>query len=155
MAKRKKTKKTTRRRRRSMGAAGMGEAVTTLAGLTAGAIAGAYVSGMVKARLATLPKFAAPAGVVAIGYFVPKMLKSNLGKAIGAGMQAVGGLQLLNTVVAIPGLAGLGAILDRTVPRMNNPIGAPGFVNTPINGLPDRAYMGSRMGNGVGALYDN
>lgn len=152
---RKKTKKTHHRRRRRIGAGGMGDAITTLLGLTGGAIAGAYVSGIAKKQLSTLPAFAPPAIVVVAGYMLTKKVSGNLMKAIGTGMQAAGGLQLVSSFVTIPGLAGLGAILDRTVPRIQNPIGAPGFMHDPINGMPQKAYLGSRLGNALGALYDN
>jgi len=151
MAKR-KTKKVHHRRRRAVGAAGMADAVTTVLGLTGGALAGAYLTSVARAQFATLPKFAAPAVVVVAGTMVPKFLKSKLGAAVGAGMAAVGGLQLISSFIAVPGITGVGAITyGRSVPRIQNPIGAPGFMNTPISGAADMATIGK----GMGALYDN
>jgi hypothetical protein len=153
MAKR-KTKKVHHRRRRAVGAAGMADAVTTVLGLTGGALAGAYLTNIARAQFATLPKFAAPAVVVVAGTMVPKFLKSKLGASVGAGMQAVGGLQLISSFIAVPGITGTGVgavTYPRSVPRIQNPIGAPGFMNTPISGAQDM----QTIGKGMGALYDN
>lgn len=94
MAKRKKTRSKTRRRsRRSVGAIGKGFAMDAL-GLVAGAAAARVITGSDRIFPNLDPKIKS-AGVIAIGAFFPKVLKGSLGKSIGDGMIAAGGLGLL------------------------------------------------------------
>jgi hypothetical protein len=94
MAKRKKTRSKTRRRsRRSVGAIGKGFFMDAL-GLVAGAAAARVITGSDRILPNLDPKIKS-AGVIAIGAFFPKVLKGSLGKSIGDGMVAAGGLGLL------------------------------------------------------------
>lgn len=94
MAKRKKTRSKTRRRsRRSVGAIGKGFAMDAL-GLIAGAAAARVLTGSPRILPNLDPKLKS-AGVIAVGAFFPKLVKGDLGKAIGSGMIAAGGLGLL------------------------------------------------------------
>lgn len=94
MAKRKKARSKTRRRsRRSVGAIGKGFAMDAL-GLVAGAAAARIITGSDRILPNLDPKIKS-AGVIAIGAFFPKVLKGSLGKSIGDGMIAAGGLGLL------------------------------------------------------------
>jgi len=93
MAKRKK--KATRRRssRRRVGVIGKGFFMDAL-GLVAGAAAARVITSSGKILPNLDPKIKS-AGVVAIGAFFPKLIKGDLGKSIGSGMIAAGGLGLL------------------------------------------------------------
>lgn len=94
MARRKKRSAPSRRRKsRKMGAIGK-SFLMDAAGLIAGAAAARVITSSGK----ILPKVDAKiksAGVVALGVFFPKFLKGSLGKSIGDGMIAAGGLGLL------------------------------------------------------------
>ena len=92
MARRKKSRKVSRRRRR-IGAIGKGFAMDAL-GLVAGAAAGRILTSSGKILPNLDPKLKS-AAVVAIGAFFPKFVKGALGKSIGDGMVAAGGLGLL------------------------------------------------------------
>lgn len=96
MAKRRKAKKTSYRRKRRVGAIG-GSNLTSIAGIVAGAVAARMVVNKVLPNLDTKIK---NAGVLALGAFVmPRLLKGDLGKALGNGMVAVGGAGLLGELV--------------------------------------------------------
>jgi hypothetical protein len=94
MARRKKRSAPSRRRKsRRMGAIGK-SFIMDAAGLVAGAAAARVLtsSGKILPNLDAKIKSAA---VVAIGAFFPKFVKGSLGKSIGDGMVAAGGLGLL------------------------------------------------------------
>lgn len=93
MARRKKSRKVSRRRSRRVGAIGKGFFMDAL-GLIAGAAAGRVLTSSGKI-LPNLDPRIKSAGVVAIGAFFPTILKGDLGKSIGSGMVATGGLGLL------------------------------------------------------------
>jgi hypothetical protein len=95
MARRKK-KAAPRRRRssgRKMGALGKGF-IMDAAGLVAGAVGARILTSSPKILPNLDPKLKS-AGVIALGVFFPKLLKGGLGKSIGDGMIAAGGLGLL------------------------------------------------------------
>jgi hypothetical protein len=98
MAKRKKSRKTSRRRRR-IGAIGGGGMITQALGIIGGAIAGNLVQNKLLANVTAVPEAAKSAGVVALGVFFPKIVKGELGKALGNGMIAAGGIQLAKSVL--------------------------------------------------------
>ena len=102
MAKRKKhTKKHHRRRRHSIGAAPKGM-LTSILGIAAGAVVGRMVA---KKLLPNVDEKIKNAGVVVLGAMVmPKVLKSDLGRAIGNGMIAAGGVGLAGSF--LPAIAG-------------------------------------------------
>lgn len=92
---RKKAKKTYRKKRR-VGAIG-GSNLTSVAGIVAGAIVGKMVVNKVLPNIDTKIK---NAGVIAIGAFLmPRLLKGELGKALGNGMIAVGGAGLVGEFI--------------------------------------------------------
>jgi len=101
---RKKTKKTSRRRRssgrRGVGAINPGNLLTQIGGVLAGVAAAGYINKLALANQSETVKAAAP---IALGIAVPAfLLKSDFGKALGAGMVAYGGTKLLQKA----GLAG-------------------------------------------------
>lgn len=102
MAKRKR--KTSRRRssRRRMGAVGKANIQATL-GIIAGAVAGRLVA---KKLLPNVDERIKNAGVVVLGAAVfPRLIKGELGKAIGNGMVAAGGAGLVGSFVPALGQA--------------------------------------------------
>jgi hypothetical protein len=94
MARRKK-KAAPRRRRsgRKMGAMG-GSFIMNVLGLAAGAVGARILTSSPKVLPNLDPKIKS-AGVIAVGLYFPKLVKGNLGKSIGDGMVAAGGLGLL------------------------------------------------------------
>lgn len=105
MAKRRKKSAPRRRSRRRMGAIG-GAGLQSILGVVGGAIAAKIVTARV---LPNLDERIKSAGVVALGALVmPKVLKGELGKSIGAGMIAVGGSNLIANV--IPGIGAMETI---------------------------------------------
>lgn len=96
MARRKKRSVSRRKTRsRRMGAMNKGFIMDAL-GLVAGAVAGRILTSSPK----ILPNVNAKiksAGVIAVGLFFPKLIKGEIGKSIGSGMVAVGGLGLLQS----------------------------------------------------------
>lgn len=103
MARRKKTSRRRRRSGRRMGApAGM---LQSALGVIAGAVVGKLVA---KKLLPNIDEKIKNAGVVVLGAAVfPRLIKGDLGKAIGAGMIAAGGSGLVGSFIP-----GLGAIDD-------------------------------------------
>jgi hypothetical protein len=105
-----KTKRKTSRRRSRVGAikaGGIMGAVTIIAG----AVAASQVSKLIakaipatmSAKTSGLISGAAP---IVLGLFLPKIIKSDVGKNLGTGMIAAGGLNLVKST--IPSLAGVG-----------------------------------------------
>jgi len=102
MARRKR--KTSRRRssRRRMGAVGKANIQATL-GIIAGAVAGRLVA---KKLLPNVDERIKNAGVVVLGAVVfPRLIKGELGKAIGNGMVAAGGAGLVGSFIPALGQA--------------------------------------------------
>ena len=100
MARRKKHTRKHHKRSRRVGAVTGG--ITTSIGIIAGAVAGRFIA---KKVLPNVDERIKNAGVVVAGAFLmPKVLKSELGKAIGNGMIASGGVGLLGSF--IPAIAG-------------------------------------------------
>lgn len=108
MARRKKhTKKHHRRRRHSVGAVPKG-AFTSILGITAGAIVGRMVA---KKLLPNVDEKIKNAGVMVLGAMVmPKVMKSDLGRAIGNGMIASGGVGLAGAF--LPAIAGTEDVIE-------------------------------------------
>ena len=94
-------KKHTKRRHSRMGAAPKGM-LTSILGIAAGAVVGRMVA---KKLLPNVDEKIKNAGVVVLGAMVmPKVLKSELGRAIGNGMIAAGGVGLAGSF--LPAIAG-------------------------------------------------
>lgn len=94
MARRKKRSAPSRRRKsRRMGAIGK-SFIMDAAGLVAGAAAARILTSSGKI-LPNLDAKIKSAGVIALGAFLPKFIKGSLGKSIGDGMVAAGGIGLL------------------------------------------------------------
>lgn len=98
-----KRKKATSRRRRRMGAIGKAANLQSILGIVGGAVAAKFVTARFLPNVDSKIK---NAGVIALGALViPKVLKGDLGKALGNGMIAVGGAGLAADL-----LPGIGAV---------------------------------------------
>ena len=97
MARKRKShkRKTHHRRKHRMGAIG-GSGIGSIAGIIAGAVAGRWVA---KSVLTSVDERIKNAGVIALGAFFPKLVKGDMGKAIGNGMIAAGGAGLVGNFV--------------------------------------------------------
>lgn len=104
MARKRKTRKHHSRRRHSRSGIGaIGSTATQAVGIIAGAAIGKIAASKLLPNVDDKIKNAA---VLAIGAFVaPKLIKSDLGKALGNGMIAAGGVGLLGSF--LPALAGI------------------------------------------------
>ena len=98
MAKRKK-KSSYRRKRSSVGATGTG--LGQIAGLLAGAVARKLISSKVLGNVN--PKWTA-LGQVGVGLVLPRFVKNNFVKAMGAGMIVNGGMSALSSFGVLSGL---------------------------------------------------
>ena len=105
MARRRKKATSRRRKSRRMGAIG-GSGMQSILGLVGGAVAAKLVTAKVLPNLDSRIK---SAGVIALGALVfPRIIKGELGKAIGGGMVAVGGSNLIAEFV--PGIGAMETI---------------------------------------------
>jgi hypothetical protein len=109
MAKRKSSKKrkTSRRRRSSMGAVGGG--MTNAIAMIAGAVTGRILQSKFESKVN--PKILA-AGQIALGIFLPKLVKNKLAAGVGAGMIVNGGVTALNQFGVI---SAVGQMTDYTL----------------------------------------
>lgn len=95
MAKRKKSyKKTSRRRtsRRGIGALNIQSQLMDTAAILGGAALAGYANKLLLSRQSSMIQKIVP---IAAGLFVPTIIKSNLGKNLGHGMIAYGGVKVL------------------------------------------------------------
>jgi len=138
MARRKhQTKKHTHKRRRhTMG--GIKSSGMTVLGIIGGSILGYQVAKIAKSSVpattsATTTNYIANGIPLALGIFMPKILKSELGKNLGAGMIAAGGVGLVNSV--LPSLAGPGRMKQQNF-----------YANKLVNPAPAVSGYNKRMG---------
>ena len=88
----------------AMGKGGLTNALFTIGGGVAARFVSNFINGTTLS--ASYKGYVAAAAPIAVGLFLPKLIKSDMGKAIGTGMIAVGGLELVQTTGV---LAGIGA----------------------------------------------
>lgn len=103
MARKKRKSSRARTRRRRIGAVGKGNLMSA-AGIIAGAVAARMI---VKKVLSNMDERIKNAAVVAIGALVvPRFIKSDMGKALGNGMIAAGGVGLVGSFIPAIGATG-------------------------------------------------
>ena len=106
MARRKKTskKRVSRRRSKRMGAAG--STLTNALFTIAGGVAARFVSNTINGTTLndSYKKYVASVAPIAVGLFLPKFIKSDMGKSLGTGMIAVGGLGLVQSTGVLSGM---------------------------------------------------
>lgn len=96
-------KSTGRRRRRISGVNDMTGMLTRVAGLTGGYVAARELADILLKQFPTLDQKIIAAGQIAIGMFLPKFVKSQLGQDLGNGMIALGGGAILVNMGVIQG----------------------------------------------------
>jgi len=106
MAKRRKKSTMKRRRRSRVGAVPKGSLMASV-GLIAGAVAGRLVA---KKVLPNVDEKIKNVGVVAVGFLLPKFMKSEMGKSIGNGMIGAGGLGLVGSF--LPAISGVDDMIE-------------------------------------------
>jgi hypothetical protein len=110
------------KRRRSHGMHGIGGSLMSSVYVIGGAIAAQAVSKAVSSAMASSSMSATTKGLIngavpiAAGIFTPKFIKGDIGAKLGAGMIAVGGLKLVQSVGV---LSGIGAMMN---PYYNKPV---------------------------------
>lgn len=108
MARRKKHIKKThskRRKSRKMGAIGKG-GITGALFTIVGGVAARFVSTTINGTSLSesYKSYVAAAAPIALGLFLPKLIKSEIGKNLGTGMIAVGGLELVQSTGVLAGI---------------------------------------------------
>jgi hypothetical protein len=101
MAKRRHSKKRHHKRRRHSAMSGIKGNI----GFIASSVAGAVIGKMVQSKLSDKvnPKILA-GGQIALGLFLPKFIKSDIGKGLGTGMIVNGGVTMLQEFNVLSGL---------------------------------------------------
>jgi hypothetical protein len=128
MARRKKhTKKriTHRRRSKRMGAMSMKGGLSTALFTIVGGVAARFVSNTINGTSLndSYKKYVASVAPIAVGLFLPKFIKSDMGKALGNGMIAVGGLGLVQSTGVLSGMPMIAKRYMGLAPSTNNPRG--------------------------------
>lgn len=99
---------THRRRHRVSGAKEIEKGIIRLAGVGAGAVGGAFLISMGSTAIPSLPAWAVPAGVAAVGFVLPYMAKHDVVQAVGDGLLAIGAVETANqTFLSVPGISGM------------------------------------------------
>ena len=93
-----------------MGAAGSG--MTNALFTIVGGVAARFVSNTINGTTldASYKGYVAAAAPIAVGLFLPRFIKSDMGKALGTGMIAVGGLELVQSTGVLAGMSGFPVI---------------------------------------------
>jgi hypothetical protein len=128
-----KSRKTSRRRRMS----GIGGTVASAAYIAGGAILAQvivqkFVSPMTTSQTSTTQGLIAGAVPIALGMLTPSLIKGDTGAKLGAGMIAVGGLNLVKTTGLISG------------------IGANYYANKPVRNI--AGYQGASAGTYIAGI---
>jgi hypothetical protein len=142
MARRKKhTKKhaTHRRRSKRMGAAG--STLTNALFTIAGGVAARFVSNTINGTKLndSYKKYVASVAPIAVGIFLPKFIKSEIGKALGTGMIAVGGLGLVQSTGVLSGMPMIAKHYMGLAPSTNNPRGVVAGIDNMNYGMDTRS----------------
>lgn len=89
----------------AVGASGITNALFTIVG----GVAARFVSNTINGTSldASYKGYVAAAAPIAVGLFLPKFLKNDMGKALGTGMIAVGGLELVQSTGVLKGIDGM------------------------------------------------
>ena len=114
MARRKHHTKKVHHRRKShkrLGAAGK-SGITNALFTIVGGVAARFVSNTINGTTldASYKGYVAAAAPIAVGLFLPRFIKSEMGKALGTGMIAVGGLELVQSTGVLAGVSGFPVI---------------------------------------------
>jgi len=130
MRRRKAAKKRSPRRRRMSGIGKVGGAATTVLYTVAGAAAAQLVGKFLPAATNDKIKAAVP---VAVGLFLPRVVKGAAGQGLAAGMIAVGGLKLVQSFGVLNGIGEMASDVFYKAPQIA------AYYNR--EGLVDKSYM--------------
>ena len=141
MARRKKAskKRVSRRRSKRMGAAG--STLTNVLFTIAGGVAARFVSNTINGTKLneSYKKYVASVAPIAVGLFLPKFIKSDMGKALGTGMIAVGGLGLVQSTGVLSGMPMIAKRYMSLAPSTNNPRGVVAGMDSMNYGMDTRS----------------
>jgi hypothetical protein len=107
MATRRKTTRTVRKapiRRRRISGVGKSNTIMQIAGLAGGAVLARLANNLILKAKPDLNSKLINAAQIGLGVYLPKLIKSSLGKDLGAGMIAAGGLGLVTSFGVINGI---------------------------------------------------
>jgi hypothetical protein len=128
--------KTTRRtparktpvRRRRISGVGKSNSIMQIAGLAGGAILARLANNLILKAKPDLNGKIINAAQIGLGIYLPKLLKSQLGKDLGAGMIAAGGLGLVTSFGIINGIDVVSGVMDDQ------------FIEMEINGIDENDF---------------
>ena len=105
MARRKKQIKRTKSRKRSRKMGAVASGMTSALFTIVGGVAARFVSNAIKntSLSESYKGYAAAAAPIVAGLFLPKVIKTPMGASLGAGMLAVGGLELVQSTGVLAG----------------------------------------------------
>jgi len=150
---RKKKKTTHKRRHHTVGAMrGVGGIFMKVVAIAAGAAGATFINSTAKKSFTSLPTWSGGIASVGLGVLLPRFVRNPLAVDVAAGLIAGGALFALNeSFLSLPGIAGLGAVPKnmayRNTPKLQNSVGAPGYMDNAVGGERDLMV--------VGALFDN
>lgn len=99
-------------RRRRISGMGSSNVIMTIAGLAGGAILARIASNVITKAKPDLNMKLIAAAQIGLGIYLPKLLKSQLGKDLGAGMISAGGVGLVTSLGVIKGIDVVSGIND-------------------------------------------
>ena len=124
------TRKVTRRPiRRRMSGVGASSPVMQVAGLIGGAILARVASNVITKAKPDLNSKIINAAQIGLGLYMPKLIKSQLGKDLGNGMIAAGGLGLVTSLGVINGIDVISGMEDQE------------FIEMTVNGIEDNTEI--------------
>jgi len=138
---RRTTRKPVRRtpvRRRRISGVGKSNTIMQIAGLAGGAILARLANNLILKAKPDLNSKIINAAQIGLGIYLPKMVKSQLGKDLGAGMIAAGGLGLANSLGVINGIDVISGVEDEQ------------FLEVSLNGMGDEMNEISGYGDEYG-----
>jgi hypothetical protein len=121
-----KKKHAPRRRRKMSGIGAVGSMAMNVAYTIAGGVAAQAVTKYLPATLDDKVKAAIP---LAVGLFLPKVLKGNVGQGLANGMIAVGGIKLVQSFGVLNGIGAL-SYNDYSTPMIAATYNRDGLVDT-------------------------
>lgn len=142
---RRSTRKPIRRtpvRRRRISGVGKSNTIMQIAGLAGGAILARLANNLILKAKPDLNSKIINAAQIGLGIYLPKMVKSQLGKDLGAGMIAAGGLGLVTSFGVINGIDVISGMENEE------------FIEVSLNGFDDNMQEISGYGDefGMGAI---
>jgi hypothetical protein len=108
-----------------MGAVSMKGGLSSALFTIVGGVAARFVSNTINGTSLndSYKKYVASVAPIAVGLFLPKFIKSDMGKALGNGMIAVGGLGLVQSTGVLSGMPMIAKRYMGLGPNTNNPRG--------------------------------